>query len=560
MLLRQLLYRTETRLLPVIAGYWLHLPDKTNYEEIIRLLCEKMPDAGSLKKILAGPGGKELSAGLGRLAALDGMEPVDSFESEFGTMRVAGIDRILREKYWKDPVSVTEMLFYRGLIYRHNRFVSDTVTECYIIPDDLLKALRPLLPAEHSSGDTQTRTLIVRPAIPAETVSVLRSEENLPETFSLAAAMKRSGAPFRLPGTEITDEYAGFIGMLLSDSGMFPEAGEPDAEAIRRFLVSNRTAALLRLVKTWRESSSYDELRENKAGLIITEPPVYDKTKPREHIIRYLSLLEPDMWWSLSGFITALKNAEPSFLRRYITNERWIISDPDGNDLSGQGSWFQLEGAYIRFLLFGPLRWLGIIQTAYSDKEKNEPAAFRISRDGLFYLSESGNADIPKEIGDKPSLDTAAPNISADGAVICASGTSRYFLYMAARFMELEKFRDRTCSFRLTPNSLSDAEKNGLSRESLLSMLRRFSKNAIPPSLERLLSNSKGHGIPATIYNATILTIPDSGIIEDLISSSRLSKWVIQQINQNSLVIDPKGIADIRRFLMEKEVFVDIRI
>ena len=560
MFLRQYLYRTEPRLLPVIAGWWIILPEKTNYEEIIRLLCKKMPDPIMVKKVLSGPYGKEMAAGLRRLAENDGRETADSFEEIYGSMRIAGVDKILREKYWKSPVSVTEALYYRGLIYRQNIFISDEVKECYIIPDDLLKTIRSQIRSEGSSAETDSKIFIVRPAVPSETTAVQPVDEALPEIISLAAAMKRSGKPFVLPGVDISEEYAGFIEMILEESGMFPAGGEADSDIIRNFLIRNRTFTRLQIIRTWRKSSVYDELKEDKADLKIAEAPVFDRRYPRNTILDLLTLLEPGKWWSLNGFTTAVKNEDSAFLRRHFSNEHWILYDNTGNDLSGRGSWFQLEGSFIRFMLFGPLQWLGIIQTAYADMEKKRPAAFRITDEGRFFLLESGGEELSEEIAEKPNLETAVPRINADGTVLCSRGTSRYFLYMAARFLEIERFNDSVCSFRLTPRSLSEAERNGLSPDSLLSMLRRFSKNAVPPSLERMLSNPKGHSLPATIYNAVILTIPEAKTVDEIVNNNRLSKWIIQQINQNSLEIDPKGIADFRRFLMEKEIYVDIRL
>ncbi len=560
MLLRQFLYRTEPRLLPVIAGWWIILPEKTNYEEIIRLLCKKMPDPVMLKKVLSGPYGKEMAAGLRRLAENDGRETADSFEGIYGSMRIAGIEKILREKYWKSPVSVTEALYYRGLIYRQNLFISDEVKECYIIPADLLKTIRSLVRSDGLSVETDSKLFIVRPAVPSETAVVQPVDETIPEVISLAAAMKRSGKTFVLPGVDITEEYAGFIEMVLEESGMFPAGGEADSDTVRNFLIRNKTFTRLQIINTWRKSSVYDELHEDMDDLKIEEAPVFDRISPRNTILKLLTLLEPGTWWSLNGFTTAVKNVDSAFLRKHFSNERWIMYDNAGNDLSGLGSWFQLEGSYIQFMIFGPLQWLGIIQTAYADKDKTCPAAFRITDEGLFYLLESGREELSEEIAEKPNLETAIPRIYADGTVLCSRGTSRYFLYMAARFLEIEKFNDSVCSFRLTPRSLAEAERNGLSPDLLLSMFRRFSKNAVPPSLDRMLSNPKGHTLPATIYNAVILTIPEPKVVDEIVNNKRLSKWIIQQINQNSLEIDPKGIADFRRFLMEKEVYVDIRL
>ena len=173
MLLRQLLYRTEIRLLPVIAGFWVRQETRPDYEELIRILCERMLDPVILKKMLTGSEGRDLSAGLCRLSEQRGLEPAESFEAVFGPMRVAGTDRILREKYWKTPVSVTEKLFYRGLIFRENRSVSGELKECYILPDDLRTRISGIIGDLKTPAEPQSEPFLVRPASPSETASVL---------------------------------------------------------------------------------------------------------------------------------------------------------------------------------------------------------------------------------------------------------------------------------------------------------------------------------------------------------------------------------------------------
>ena len=201
---------------------------------------------------------------------------------------------------------------------------------------------------------------------------------------------------------------------------------------------------------------------------------------------------------------------------------------------------------------------MGLVQCAYTDKTHKELSAFRISQDIRFYLAESATPETAGAILSKPNLEQARPTISGDGEIACSTKVPRYFRYMAARYAEIEKVgRDRAL-FRITPASLSDAERAGLNRASLLSLLKRFSGDKVPPSLERMLSSPENASKTAMIYSATILTVPDEAILTELLDTSRLEKWILQQINPTSILIDPKGIPEIRRFLMERELFVDV--
>lgn len=314
---------------------------------------------------------------------------------------------------------------------------------------------------------------------------------------------------------------------------------------------------MIRLIRIWRESRICNELFEIPEITVLAAPD-FSAPEPRRIILDLLNNMSSDTWMSVNGFIAAVKKAKPQFLRGTFREERWQLQDPERNDLSGIGSWYQLEGAYLRFLLSGPLSWMGLVQCAYADKAHKELSAFRISQDIRFLLAESAQPETAEAILSKPNLEQAKPTISGDGEIACSAKVPRYFRYMGVRYAEIEKVGKDRAVFRITPASLSNAECAGLSRASLLSLLKRFSGNKVPPSLERMLSAPENTSRTAMIYSATILTIPDEAVLTELLDTSRLEKWILQQINPTSILIDPKGITEIRRFLMERELFVDI--
>ena len=559
MLLRQLLYRTELRLLPIIASFWLHINTKPNYEELIRMLCAKMLDPVTQKAFFDSPDGKGSIPALNRLLSRDGMEPVESFEEAIGPFRITGTDKILREKRWQNPISETEKLWFRGLIFRENRIIDDAVRECYILPDDIKQVLYKLIPGDTISKSQSYETITVRPAIPSETKFVAPLYNTFSDFFTLSAALLRDGRELVFSGNDFSENFLNFTRILVINSFFTESGAEADVESIRKFLIQNRTAARIHLIKSWRNSDSYNELCDSNE-LNVSSSPDFDKKLPRETILHFIKELPSDIWWSINGFLETIKKIEPLFLRKCFSDNIGQIFDKDWNDLNGIGSWYQLEGAYIRFLLLGPLQWLGLVQIAYSDKQHTEASSFRINRDTVFYLSESEEEFPSEAILSKPNLETAVPVVSGDGAISCSANVPRYFRYMAARYCDIDSFKGDTLILRITPSSLTRAETNGLSRSSFLSLLKRFTGNRLPNTLERMLGLSEQKILPATIYTATILTIPNEVVFSELLDTPRMEKWILQQINRTSILIDPKGIGEIRRFLMEREVFVDIQV
>ncbi len=558
MLLRQMLYRCNTRFLPIIAEHWLKLRTKPNYEELIRLLCPAMLDEARLRRLCEKLPSESVDA-IRWLLGHENREKTAVFEARFGVLRVTGINQVLREKYWLHTVSATEDLWYRGLIYRTTRAEADGLTEYFEMPDDLAKAFAVFLSADSSAEQAPAPELIVRPAVPAETASAVPADESLPDLLTLAAAFKRDGRAAAYPGTDVPVAELRFMDALMTDCGMFDEAGNADAEAIRLFLVENRTAARLRLLHAWRTSERYEELAEDPARLTIVTAPRYSFAKVRNAALKLIETLAPDTWWSLNGFIAAVKKADSQFLRGCFAEDLWTVLDADGNDLHGMSSWFQFEGVYLSFLIFGPLYWLGITQPAWSDSEKTKPAAFRVSREGLFFLTESAADEVSAEIKEKPNLEQQRPTIGTDGLITCTDKVPRYFRYMAARCCELEKRKADVSTFRVTPQSLASAEHAGITRGAFLNLLRRFSNESVPPTLRNLLEDDAKRAIPAAIYSATLLTVPGAEIMERLLDEPKLEKWILQQVNPTSVIIDKKGIEPIRRYLMENEIFVDVQ-
>lgn len=522
------------------------------------MLCERMLDPSHLKKFLVSQDDPAFSAALSILLNNQLQITTDEFEEAFGPFRVAGVDKIIREKMWKNPISVTEELWYHGLIFRENRLINGELKECFILPEDIGSLLSNLLP-QNIAKELPKQKITVRPAIPSETVSVSPFSLNLPDLLCLALALKRDDRPLVIPGANLSESEKHFLDCILDDGDFFSNNREPDAEKIRKFLIQNKTISRIESIRFWRNSERFNELAEVPEINIITAP-VFSVREPREHILDALSALPVNTWLSLNGFIAAIKKTSPQFLRKSFFENRGQIIDKDGNDLSGIGAWFQLEGSYIRFLITGPLQWLGLAQIGYEDKTRTQPSSFCLSSDFSFFMRESKEEKLSEALSTKPNLEQAVPIISSDGAITSSNNVPRYFRYMTARFCEIENVKADNTSFRITPASLSNAESNGLDRASFLALLRRFSKNKVPPSMEHLLSSGTAASLPATIYQAVILTIPEKDIFNELLFTPRLEKWLNQQINETSILIDPKGISEIRRFLMEREIFVDIQI
>ena len=106
-------------------------------------------------------------------------------------------------------------------------------------------------------------------------------------------------------------------------------------------------------------------------------------------VLEILTDVPRNTWWSLGAFIERIKEAEPDFQRPAGDYESWYIRRHEsGEFLRGFESWDAIEGALIRFMITGPLHWLGIVDLVASG-ENRPVSAFRFSRWADAWINQS---------------------------------------------------------------------------------------------------------------------------------------------------------------------------
>jgi hypothetical protein len=96
--------------------------------------------------------GEEAQEALSNLLANEGRLPFAHFTRRYGEIRPMGPARRERERPWTAPISVTEALFYRGLIVRAFEQSTGGAQEFIVVPSDLAEGLprlsrRPTAPS-----------------------------------------------------------------------------------------------------------------------------------------------------------------------------------------------------------------------------------------------------------------------------------------------------------------------------------------------------------------------------------------------------------------------------
>ena len=531
--------------LNIIAELWgveFNAPDtKTGLIRIKQLLL----DNSLVEEILEDLPDNAQSA-LYDLARRGGRMPCPLFSKRYGSVREMGVGRRDREQpYLSSNASPAEALWYRALVGRSFFDTPNGPEEFIYIPDDLL-ALIPHPPREHQLPFGQ-------PSAPRERAYPRpASDWILDEACTLLASLRTGYAPetvltsFRFTDPSIVYQYSLTIEALtsmLSTAGLLEVDGNPKSEPVQVFLEATRGEALLQLFETWKQSAEFNELRQIP-GLTTEGEWINNPVHARQTILEFLSTLpgfplDPDIkvkrpWWSLDAFVEDVKQTQPDFQRPAGDYDSWYIRAGEaGEFLRGFKYWDEVDGALIRYIICGPLHWLGVLDLA----SPNPPHAGGIPMITAFRFSQRA-ADILNQRTPGDFIVEDAPfTARSDARLRVPMYAPRAARYQVNRFCTWEGLQEGVYHFHLTPHSLQHASQQGLRVEQLLALLRRYCES-VPPSLVTALKRWEAHGSQVRIERDIVLRVRNPEIL-GILRESRAARFLGDPLGSTAVIVNP---------------------
>jgi hypothetical protein len=480
----------------------------------------------------------EARAALDDLLLNDGRLPWALFTRRYGSIREMGPGRRDRDLPHHRPVSPAEMLWYRALVARSFFDAASGPEEFAYIPDDLL----PLLPDPQAvlSG------VLGRPATPAERLQPHLANHFLvdhactllaalrlglsAEAVELAAREWKGLLP--LPSAVLTPAA---LHALLSAAGLLEEDGLPRLEPARDFLEAGRGEALAILAQGWLRSPSFNELRLiphlRPQGEWENEP-----VRARQAVLDFLSGIPFGKWWSLAAFAVDIRQKHPDFQRPAGDYDSWFIQDArseeGGEFLRGFEHWDRVDGEVVRYILCGPMHWLGMTDIA-TPAAGSPASAFRLTAWGAQLLKGAVPEGLARE--------TELLAVGSDGKVIAPRLVPRSARYQLARFCSWEGETGDAYRYRITPASLARARQQGLNTNHLLLLLRRHSA-AVPPTLARAVDRWEQNGPEARLERVVVLRLSTPDLLAAL-RSSRAARFLGEPLGPTTVIVK-EGAAD----------------
>lgn len=483
-------------------------------------------ERGALQTLLGAPGHKMPEAKFNRL---------------FGEIRQMGPGRRDREKPYLSPISISETLYYRGLIAQGYDQGAVGSQAFVFVPLDLATVL-PVhetgfaLEAAHEGGAAfDAGEFTPAQVTPARSVIVDDLTTLLAYLQVARAPVKRKTlhthitnalAPYWLGG-HTPASVALMIG-LLGSMGLAASEGETFKLVPARakpWLEVTRPRQVRALAEAWRTSTLYNDLWHTP-GLVPEETGWRnDPLLARQTVLMFLEMAPADQWWPLDELIALVKEEEPDFQRPGGDYDSWYIRDAQTGDyLHGFENWDRVDGAVLRFILTGPMHWLGLVDLG------DDGTLYRLTVYGRALV---GAAEWPDPDEDRPPI-----TLDDDGTLYAPRMASRYERFQLARITEWEAPGDPYV-YRLTIAGLRRAAEQGLPLDAIHAFLRRTTgRDTLPHAVHELLARwEKAAGAELWMTRAVVLRASTADALQIVLETPELRRYIGAQLSPDAVLV-----------------------
>lgn len=463
------------------------------------------------------------------------------FTRKFGEVREYGPSRREREEPELHPVSAAEMLWYRGLIGRAFMNLPPEPREFVFIPDELLK---------FANTEQNKKTMPEIATIPDRSIKqVIHADSRLIDHMTDWLAARRMGHELPESAWKSWRVTKQFLISLAFEHGLIDKTGDLVTEALPAFFQRERSEIQRSWYSHWKKSADINDLK-CIPGLAFEGNWQNDPVRPRQFLVELLERISPAIWYSLPSLIETIKTFAPDYQRPSGDYDSWFIRKADSETfLRGFDHWDEVDGALIRYLICGPLHWLGLVDLAQAD-EKSKIQAFRLS--ALF--SQIITSQESKLTGDKET----SVKISPDLVFTIPNFSSRMLRYQIGRFCEVHSVTSEETSYVLTPASLQAAQEGGLKPSQLVQLLEKQLKTPLPKSLLLTAEHWEKHGLEARVEPVSLLRVLKPETLTILQQNNQTAKFIVEILNPTCAIIKSEGLKTIRRTLMEQGILVKV--
>ena len=493
------------------------------------------------------------------LRAAGGRMKTPIFTRGHGALRPVGPARLEREAVWLQPENGAEELWYRGLIFRGFADLGDGPAEYIYIPFDLLPAAdsapAEASPTALSPATEPERRLRAFNSLAVDLCALLAAIREAPARVDAAGRVRPADLARLREGLLIPDPIRIEL-MLALARGRGWLAVDRDrlalnSQAATGWLRATPWEQMTALFEAWREStdagsaSGWNDLRRIPA-LQAEGTWRNDPLAARRAILDMLRQLKPGSWHSVDDLIGWIKASNPDFQRPDGSYTGWYLKEVETERyLSGFETWDAVEGRLIRFVVTGPLFWLGAVALGAGEAAEGQPQSFRLTQLGAAWLGGRPPAELPR-----PAR-LAVDDQFAISAPLLLPLLDRFrllrFTEPAADPVEL----GQPTRHRITRGGLARARVAGVRAEAIVEFLQRASGGHVPPRVAAALARWDQHGGAVRITRGAVLRVEDASILAALRADAAVAPLLGDLLSAQAALVSEADLPKLLKALDE---------
>jgi hypothetical protein len=566
---------SDPALLPVFAQFWGVKIDAYNREAQIEAIREAMLDPARADRVWEGLDDKQRGAMHTILGSKGAKVPEVMFTRIYGELPQVSAALIEKKKPHLKPSTITEALYYRGLISVGFENDPRGAMRIIYVPSDMIGALPTHRTSydklDDASDDIPETDSMERERVtvePLEEVSNVRqADTSIVDDMATLLAYLRLHTPLLSNDFLAQGDADGLVPFLLNQQPqrfvfllklgisadlIEVQAGKafPRRAEARTWLELPRGVQVRRLAEAWRDSRAYVDLWhvpglsvEKEAGTMSQ----YNTAAVRGVVMSIMERSVPkEAWWSLDDFIFMMREDSADFQRPNGDFESWYIRSDAGEYLTGLESWDAVEGALLEFYITGPMHWLGLVDLADD--------AARLTAYGRAFLN-LGAWPNPPETSDKIE-------VQPDGTLLISRRLSRYDRFQVSRFttwVSPAEGSTKPYVYRLDTQGIRRGAEQGIGVANIATFITRMAGDQpLPPSVASLLDKWKG-GAKATVNFERVLLIRTNSqdVMDAIWNNPSLVRFLGARLGTKDAIIRAENWEAFRDALGEQGIAVE---
>ncbi len=352
--------------------------------------------------------------------------------------------------------------------------------------------------------------------------------------------------------------YLLFLRLLLMKLNLLSERqGSLYTLNAEAFFASTLFERAHRCYAIWQDTPFWNEMLylpdiNVRPGPSPLDPPHEETMRSRHAVIERIEHERLNEWHDLATFIARTKLYAPYLLfpRQYGPRaERYMSSsNPYGWDfrlrrgwLTHREGWHMVEGGFIRTVITGPLRWLGVVEV---DNDAT-PTTFRLTSGALFLL------------GNTPPTDDEIPTgrliVQPNFELVALAPTSEALLVKLDRFAERVSL-EHIAQYRITKASVTRAIQAGLHAEDIKTILQQASGGDVPQNVHYSLIEWERQARRIEMWrDGCLLEVDESSLLDELFAHEQTRPLLGRRLAPCLVEVLPQQLPAIQTFLWQRD-------